>query len=155
MTWQSLNWIIFVVTIWVITFGLVKGNRIKELASVAIWGGVALTIFVQIMGIHIFNLWKFRYDYFTVLGIPLSLVVAWAAEVILFANFFPSRPIWQGIYIFTFAFVSMILNVYFKIIGLQILIRWNIFYTFLLAIVIHGFIAYVIIPLTGRVRKEM
>lgn len=155
MTWQSLNWTIFAGTIWVITFALVRGHRIKELAGVALWGGIILTIFVQILGVHFLNWWEFRYDYFTVIGIPFSLVAAWTAEVILFANYMPERPSWQALYILSFAFATMLTNVYFVIAGLQILTRWNLFYTFLLALAIHSFIAYVIMPLTGRMRREI
>lgn len=148
MTWQAVNWIFLAGAAWIVTIVVVRVQRIKELSGVALWGGIILTIFVQILGVHIFNWWEFRYDYFTIIGIPFSLVAAWTAEVILFANYMPERPSWQALYILSFAFATTMTNVYFVINGLQILTRWNLFYTFLLALVIHSFIAYVIMPLT-------
>lgn len=149
MAWKSLNWIIFSTAAWLSFSVFIKFNKKRELFTVVFWMGIVLTTVLQIIGIHIFNWWYFPSDYFSIIGIPLTLIFGWIIGTILFITYYPAQPLGQFLYILIFSGITTLINYYFVINGFQVHNGWNFLYTFFLAVLVHLFEALMVMPFSG------
>lgn len=154
MDWKSLNWIFFLCAVLLSSSVFVKTDKEREFFTVVFWIGIMGTIVLQVIGIHIFNWWHFTSDYFSIMGIPLAIIAGWIIGTILFITYFPTGFVGQFLYILTFSVVTVLISYHFVINGFVVYTGWNFFYTFLLAVIMHFFEAFVVMPLSGWISNE-
>lgn len=149
---KSYYWLLLAALAWAVTFLLVPREKIKRLLSIGFWGGLVLTIIIQVVSVYWLGLYKFNFMQFPILGFPLFLPFIWFAETIIFMNFFPESTGKRAVYIIAFSAGVTLINWFLLSYGLQTLIRWNLFYTFLLALVTHTMIPYVYLAYKDRTK---
>lgn len=146
-------WLLFAAIAWVVTYLLVPREKIRRLIGIGFWGGLVLTVVIQVLAIAVLGLWKFNYMLLPILGFPLFLLLMWFAETILFVNFLPEGTNARIVYITAFAASNTLIGYYINAYGFQTFIRWNLLYTFLLAMATHLGIAYFYLVIRNRVKR--
>ena len=133
----KLAWIILALVVWALAFVLIPRQRFMKLLPYGLYAGFLVALAIQLMGVPLLKLWAFRNVVAPIFGIPLFLLLAYAAEAMLFANFLPSGPVSVTIYILVFALINILVDYGVLQTGLQVYLRWNMVYTTLVAIVSH------------------
>lgn len=149
MTWKILNWVICTVGFWLGISMVLKAPRKREFLTAVFLGGPVLTAVQQIVGIKIFGWWHFTFTYLSAWGIPVGIIIAWTVAVMLFVYFLPQRIVWQALYICFFSLITVLVNSFFVEEKFMVFDGWNLYYTFLLALISHTLIVYVIMPMSG------
>jgi hypothetical protein len=130
-------WIILAVAVWAFALILIPRDRFLKLLPFGIYAGFLLALVIHLMGVPVLGLWAFRKMTMAVFGIPVFLLVAYIAEVMLFVNFLPTGTLAVTAYILAFSLANLAVEYLFSRGGYRIFIRWGFMYTFLVAILSH------------------
>ncbi|MCL6508790.1 MAG: hypothetical protein K6T59_17405, partial [Bryobacteraceae bacterium] len=88
----STVWPIIAIVMLALSIILIPRHRWIELIPAAVLGGFVLSYAVQAIGGAVLGLWAYKHAHLPVLGMPVWLAVAFAAEVMIFLNFLPRSP---------------------------------------------------------------
>ncbi|AGB40722.1 hypothetical protein Halha_0749 [Halobacteroides halobius DSM 5150] len=140
----SLVWIYLFLILAVGMILVVPTEKIRDLLPFGLVGGFLVAIIIQYLAVNIFRLWEFNYALVPLAGFPLGVGLAWVPPEIVFGYFWPSleTKLTRVMYILFFAIVSTLLEYLFLLMGYRKYLNWNIYSTFLLAVVIHSALAY-------------
>lgn len=133
----KLVWVILALVAWALALVLIPRQRFTKLLPYGLYAGFVVALAIQLMGVPLLKLWAFRNVVAPIFGIPLFLLLAYAAEAMLFANFLPAGPVSVAVYILVFALINILVDYGVLQTGLQVYIRWNMVYTTLVAILSH------------------
>jgi hypothetical protein len=154
LAWISLNWIIFVATIWLGGVSLWKTRKKSALLKMVFWMGIVSTIVFQIIGVTIFKWWHFTSNYLSLFGIPLGIIIAWVFGTNIYVYFLPRTWYGQIPYLLLFCILTTLINIHFVVSGYQVHTGWSFLYTFLLALVVHIIETFLVIPWSGWTSPE-
>lgn len=151
---KSYYWLLFAVIVWAATFLLAPVRKTRGLLSVGFWGGLVLTVILQLVFEYWLGLYRFHFMLWPILGFPLMLPFMWFAETVLFANYWPKTNTSKIIYVLAFAAGATLINYLLLHYGFQSFIRWNLFYTFILAVVTHAGIGYLAVDRYEKLQRK-
>lgn len=151
---KSYYWLLFAVIAWAATFLLVPGRKIRGLLSVGFWGGFVLTVILQLVFEYWLGLYRFNYMLWPIWGFPLMLPFMWFAETIILVNFWPGKTTSRIIYVLGFAAGATLINYFLLRYGFQNFVSWNLYYTFLLAIITHAGIGYLAVDRFEKLQQQ-
>ncbi len=116
--------------------------------------GIFLAIMIQWLGQTYFKLWYLPSD-IQILGIPVFTVISWFPPTIIYAAFFPRDRKWYKIagYILLFAAGSAAVQYVMTILDMWVNLRWNSWYTLILAILAHMLITVYILTRRHEVHE--
>lgn len=96
-------WLLFAVVAWAATFFLVPVRKSRGLLSVGFWGGLVLTVILQLVFEYWMGLYRFHFMLWPILGFSLMLPFMWFAETVLFVNYWPKTNTSKIIYVLAFS----------------------------------------------------
>lgn len=157
MSSGSLIWVGLVALFTLAMFLLVPVHNINRLLLFGLIGGLGVALVVMSLMDPILHLT--RYNFASIpgfLGIPVLAAVAWIPVEIIFANYLPKMRTKTNVYLYVagFAVGATVLDYASLLLGIREFIRWNLVYTFILAIVIHAVLAYYL-RVTGYAREKI
>lgn len=138
---KSLVWVLLFILAALAMLVFVPRRDILKLLPFGTVGGFILAMLVQIAAIWYLRIWKFNFtEIASWRGIPIFLAAAWMPVTIVFGYWLLQIRSTTGrfFYIAGFAIGTALLEFGFVLTGYRAYLRfWNIFYTAVLAIVIH------------------
>lgn len=147
--WIGLNLLLFAILFVVVPF-----EKIKRLAVYGIVGGIGLAIFIFYFFSGYLKLWD-TIGSAHISGVAILPVIAWFPPTIVFGHFYPKNDtfIYQATYVLVFALGAIVAQFLFIQLKMWINYNWNYFYTFLLALAAHSFLAIYIRRIEQRLSK--
>lgn len=136
---QTLYWVLFVLAWYVLMYFLLPAGSTKKLLSFGLWFGFAQACVIQYLGQVLFKFWRIAGDP-TLLGIPVLTAVSWIPPAAIFARFFSwmKTGLEKAAWVLFFAGGTAIANYLQSLVGMWVNLRWNPFFTFLLALAAHS-----------------
>ena len=136
---QALYWVLFALAWFALMFFVVPPKQVQKLLPFGFWMGLIQASIVLFLGQVLFKFWRIVGDP-TLLGIPVLTAVSWVPPAIIFARFFswPKTGIQKYAYVLLFAFGTAFTQYLQSLVGMWVNLRWNPFFTFLLALVTHS-----------------
>lgn len=122
---------------------LIPRRRWLELVPSAVLGGFVLSYVVQIIGGTLLGLWSYNNMSLPVLGMPLWLAIAFAAEVMLFLHFLPESQGTRLVYIIVFSAALGLIDFALARYRLKTFTRWNAYYSAILFVAIHYIVVFI------------
>ncbi len=129
---------------------LIPRHRWIELIPSAVLGGFVLSYIVQIIGGTLLGLWAYKNMSLPVLGMPLWLAIAFAAEVMIFLHFLPESQGTRLAYVIVFSAALGLADFALAHFGLKTFSRWNPYYSAILFVAIH----YIVIFIDSYIRQQ-
>ncbi|GAB6098805.1 hypothetical protein JCM16358_06840 [Halanaerocella petrolearia] len=141
---MDLIWFYLSVILTIGMFFLVPTERVIELLPFGLVGGFGVAVIVQYLAVDLFNLWQFKAELLSIKGIPVGILLSWIPPVIIFGHFWRElgSNLERGAYILGFAVATTIMEYVFVVTGYRKYLYWNVYLTFLLAVVIHIGLGY-------------
>lgn len=138
-------WLGLFLVLWAVIFLVVPRERIVNLLLPSFLAGTVVALIVNLIGAPILVLWRFPVALVPIFGIPLFLLLAYMAEMLLFLNYWdhlPGGSTEKGLYLVVFSLANTILAYFAVTLGYLVFVRWNFLYFFLLAFAIHALAAF-------------
>jgi hypothetical protein len=139
-----LFWFVQTLGYWSIAFLFIPLPMIKKLLPFTLIGGFVYTYIVQILAIHVFNIWSFPNDILVFLGIPLFFVLSWTGVTLNFGYLLLRFTKYQSLIVFAFALYSAFMNYLAKNHSMIKHDNWSFFQTFMFGIFSHVLILYLL-----------
>ncbi len=146
----STVWPIAAIVLLAFSVIMIPRRRWLELVPSAVLGGFVLSYVVQILGGILLGLWTYNSMSLPVLGMPLWLAVAFAAEVMLFLHFLPEAQGTRLVYIIVFSAALGLADFAMARFGLKTFSRWNSYYSVFLFVAVH----YVVVFIDSYIRQQ-
>ncbi|NPV70201.1 MAG: hypothetical protein HPY55_06090 [Firmicutes bacterium] len=146
----STVWPIIAIVMLALSIILIPRHRWIELIPAAVLGGFVLSYAVQAIGGSVLGLWTYSHQHIPVLGMPVWLGIAFAAEVMIFLHFLPQSPGSRLAYVLVFSAALGLADFALARYGLKTFSRWNPYYSALLFVVIH----YIVIFIESYLRQQ-
>jgi hypothetical protein len=153
---QTVYWILFTITLFIIMFLLIPPDHGPELSPFGFWMGLVQAFVVLYLGHAYLKLFNLSGDQ-TFLGIPLLTALSWVPPSILFAAYFPwaNTVLKKAAYILAFASGTAAVQQFLLMpLGMWKNIHWSTFYTFLLAVVTHSIMTVYYLISNNTVRNK-
>jgi hypothetical protein len=155
---QSLVWIILFTLVAIGMLIFVPRREILKLLPFGVVGGFLLAAIIQIVAVWVLGLWSFNYTQIaSYRGIPIFLTLVWLPTVIIFGHWLLQIRSGTGRFFFTaaFALATVALEWAFVFTGYRQYHRfWNVFYTALLALVLHYLLAWYLLSVRRPMSDE-
>ncbi len=140
----NLGWLGLFIALGAVIFLVVPRDRIIALLLPSFLGGAIIALIVNLIGVPVLGLWRFPVALVPILGIPLFLLLAYMAEMLLFLHYWehlPGGSTEKGLYLAVFSIANTIMAFFALSFGYVVFVRWNLLYFFLLAFALHGLVA--------------
>ncbi len=137
---SSLAWFVLFILAWAVVLLVVPLDRVAALLLPGFLGGTVLALFVNLLAVPILGLWRFSPAMFTMLGIPVFLLLAYAAEMLLFLHYWdhlPGGSAEKGLYLVAFTMATTVVAYFALIMRYVIFVNWSLIYFFISSFVIH------------------
>ena len=154
---SSLFWVMLFVLISLIAVFTVPKPRIVITLPFALLSGFVLSFGMMYLYVNVFHWWKFNYTgTFSVAGVPLLSSLSWTPAVIIYTHFLSRlKKKWQFYGYILGASVATAFSVQILVIMNYVeFIKWNIFYTFVMALVLFSGLNYYLSHITLLKREE-
>ncbi|MGI6358197.1 MAG: hypothetical protein ACOX2K_05850 [Bacillota bacterium] len=143
---NSLVWVLLFILAAIAMLVLVPRRDVIKLLPFGVVGGFLLALAVQWVAIHLLRIWRFNFTQFaSYRGIPLFLALSWVPATIIFGYWLRQIRSNTGRFFFIAAFAlgTVLLEWAFVLTGYRTYLRyWNVFYTAILALVLHYLLAW-------------
>ncbi len=149
---KSLVYPVFFMMLTIIMLVMVPRRRIVDLLPFGLIGGLGIALLVQSAAILYLGLWQWKYtEPFGWRGLPLFISAAWIPVEIIFAHYIHETPKEMTLpYVLGFAGAATAVDWWFVRGGYQVPIRWSVFSTFVLGLVIHALLALYVLSVSRR-----
>jgi len=136
---ETLHWVLLAIVIYTAMFIVVPPAKGPELAPFGFWFGFVQAVVVLYLGQTHFKVFRLVGDP-SFFGVPLISTVIWIVPAVFFAYFFPwaGTTIRKAVLVLIFAAGAAFAQYALDLMGLFENLRWNPFYTFLLAVFTHS-----------------
>lgn len=135
-------WFLHAIAFWSLAFFLVPISLVKRILPFAFIGGFLYTFIVQYVAVDLLEIWAYRADIATVLGIPVFFILSWFAVTLLFGFFlyqYPRHQLWTLTF---FVFITTLINILAAGNRKILFIQWGLLETFLFAVFSHILLLY-------------
>jgi hypothetical protein len=136
----ELVWLLLFIIAWAIVLLVVPRDRIIGLLLPGFLGGAVLALIVNLIGVPVMGLWRFPATTVSVLGIPVFLLLAFMAEVVLFLYYWehlPGGSTEKGLFVVAFSLVTTGLGYVALVMRYAVFVNWNLLYFFLTSLGVH------------------
>lgn len=147
MNKQTRNWLILMITSYIIMFILIPPKRGPKLSPFGFYLGFVQAIILNWLAVKRQKLWSLPGD-ILLFGIPILTCLSWIPISIIYGYYFPYRKSisWKTGYIMIFALGATIGQYILGLIGMWESKKWKPIFTFPMAILTHS-IMYLFSPL--------
>ena len=136
----NLAWLLLFIVTWAVVLLVVPWDRVVGLLLASFLSGAVLALIINLIGVPVLGLWRFPASMVTLLGIPVFLLLAQMAEMILFMHYWvhlPGGSSEKGLYVIAFSLATTGLAYLAMLMGYVIFINWNILYFLVVAFAVH------------------
>lgn len=150
---MSLLWIIYFLLAAIAMLILVPQRDIVRLLPFGLVGGFGIAAIVQMIAVWYMRLWRFNYtELASYRGIPIFIALSWMPLTIIFGRWLLAIRSGTGrfFYIAAFALATVGLEWGLLLAGYLVHRNWNIFYTAILALVLHYLLAWYLLAVRPR-----
>ena len=135
----NLAWLLLFIIAWAVALLVVPWDRLAGLLLPGFLGGTLLALIVNLIGVPILGLWHFPAA-ISMLGIPVFLLLAYTAEMILFLHYWdhlPGGSAEKGIYIIAFSLMNTGLAYLALLMGYVVFYNWTLVYFLISSLAVH------------------
>jgi hypothetical protein len=136
----NLAWLLLFIVTWVAVLLVVPWDRVVRLLLPSFLSGAILSLIINLIGVPILGLWRFPASLVALMGIPVFLLLAQMAEMVLFLHYWvhlPGGSAEKGLYVIAFSLVTTGLAYFTLLMGYVIFINWNILYFLVVSFAVH------------------
>lgn len=136
----NLAWLLLFIVTWAVVLLVVPWDRVARLLLPSFLSGTILALVINLIGVPVLGLWRFPASTVALLGIPVFLLLAQTAEMILFMHYWvhlPGGSAEKGLYVIAFSLATTGLAYLAMLMGYVIFVNWNIFYFLVVAFAVH------------------
>jgi hypothetical protein len=137
----NLAWLLLFIVSGAAALLVVPWERVVELLLPSFLGGAVLSLIINLIGVPILGLWRFPLPAVALLGIPVFLLLAQMAEMILFLHYWnhlPGGSAEKGLYVIAFSLATTVLAYVATLMGYAIFLNWNLLYFLIVSLVVHA-----------------
>ncbi len=137
----NLGWLLLFVVAWAVVLLVVPWDRVIGLLLPSFLGGTVLALIINLIGVPVLGLWRFPATLVSMVGIPIFLLLAYWAEMILFIHYWdhlPGGSAEKGFYLIVFSLATTVLAYFALMMRYVIFFNWNLLYFWLTSFVAHG-----------------
>lgn len=151
METATLNWVIITIVLYTAMFILVPLKKVAELSPFGFYLGLIQAAFLLWLGQSYLRFFLLVGDP-VLFGIPLLSTVSWIPPTIIFAYYSPlaDSPVKKIAYVLFFATGAVFVQYSMALMGLWKSLRWNLLYTFILAIFTHTLMTVILLYKRGK-----
>ncbi len=136
----NLAWLLLFIIAWVVVLLVIPRDRVIGLLLPSFLGGTVLALIINLIGVPVLGLWRFPATPVSLLGIPVFLLLAYMAEMVLFLHYWdhlPGGSAEKGLYLIVFSLASTGLAYFAMLMRYVVLINWNLLYYLIVSFAVH------------------
>jgi len=136
----NLAWLLLFIFAWAVALLVVPWNRVVNLLLPSFLGGTILTLIVNLIGVPILGLWRFPAATISLLGIPVFLLLAFMAEMILFLHYWdhlPGGSAEKGLYVIAFSLATTVMAFFAMLMRYVVFYNWTLLYFLVVSFAVH------------------
>lgn len=140
----DLAWLVLFIVAWAVVLLVVPRDRVSGLLLPSFLGGTVLALIVNLIAVPILGLWRFPATVAAILGVPIFMLLAYMAEMLLFLHYWdhlPGGSAEKGLYMVVFSMLTTVLGYIALVMGYLTFVNWNLAYFFLVSFVVHALVA--------------
>ena len=136
----NLAWMLLFLIAWAVALLVVPWNRVVGLLLPSFLGGTVLAVIVNLIGVPVLGLWRFAATPLSLLGIPVFLLLAYMAEMILFLHYWdylPGGSAEKGLYVTAFSLGNAGVAYLALLMRYVVFFNWTLLYFLIASFVMH------------------
>lgn len=133
-------WLLLFIITWAIVLLVVPRDRVIGLLLPSFLGGAVLALIINLIGVPVMGLWRFPATAASLMGIPVFLLLAFMAEMVLFLYYWDKLPggsAEKGLFLGAFSLATTGLAYAALVMRYAVFVNWNLLYFFLTSLGFH------------------